>query len=160
MAGARGKSSDHDAGRSSVEPLSAADRARGRRLAIVSHPAGNAFAIALTEHLPTIALLALGAGEGIVGGQSAVKMGANLLQLPTLLSTTLELLSRDSRWSSNEEIKITIATHPRVTFPVADRLVKTLSLLGIRKVIRRPGLNPAIKDMLVQRIPHKQLQGW
>ena len=72
------------AGTSAVEPLGEAERARGRRLAILSHPAGNAFAIALTEQLPTIALLALGAGEAIVGGQSAVKTGANLLQLPTL----------------------------------------------------------------------------
>jgi len=69
---------------SPVEPLDEADRALGRRLAIVSHPAGNAFAIALTEYLPTIALLALGAGETLVGGQSAIKTGANLLQLPTL----------------------------------------------------------------------------
>jgi len=83
-----------------------------------------------------------------------------ILRIPTLLPTTLELLSRDSRWNSNEEIKIAIATHPRVTFPVADRLVETLSLLGIRKVIRHPGLNPAIKDKLVQSVPHKQLQGW
>lgn len=64
--------------------LDPSDRARGRRLAIVSHPAGNAFAMALTEHLPTLALLALGAGESMVGGQSAIKTGANLLQLPTL----------------------------------------------------------------------------
>lgn len=83
-----------------------------------------------------------------------------LLRLPTLLPTTLELLSHDSRWNSNEEIKITIATHQRVTFPVADRLVETLSLVGIRKVIRRPGLDPAIKTKLIQKIPHKQLQGW
>jgi hypothetical protein len=68
----------------SVETLSDADRALGRRLAIVSHPAGNAFALALSEHLPTLALLALGAGESVVGGQSAIKTGANLLQLPTL----------------------------------------------------------------------------
>lgn len=83
-----------------------------------------------------------------------------VLRIPTLLPTTLELLSRESRWTGNEEIKIMIATHPRVTFPVADRLVRTLSLPGIRKVIRLPGLNPAIKDRLVQTIPHKQLQGW
>jgi Na+/melibiose symporter-like transporter len=68
----------------SVERLSEADRARGRRLAIGSHPAGNAFAMALSEHLPTLALLALGASESVVGGQSAIRMGANLLQLPTL----------------------------------------------------------------------------
>jgi hypothetical protein len=83
-----------------------------------------------------------------------------LLRLPTLLPTTLEVLSRDARWMSSEELKITIATHPRVTFHVAERLVKTLSIVGIRRVIRRPGLNPAIKQKLVQTIPHKQLQGW
>jgi len=68
----------------STERLSEADRARGRRLAMVSHPAGNAFAMALSEHLPTLALLALGASESVVGGQSSIKTGANLLQLPTL----------------------------------------------------------------------------
>ncbi len=83
-----------------------------------------------------------------------------ILRVPTLLPTTLELLSRDSRWNDNEEIKITIATHPRVTLPVAERMVKTLSLAGIRKIIRRPGLNPALKDKIVQSVPHKQLQGW
>lgn len=67
-----------------IEPLCDADRALGRRLAIVSHPAGNAFALALTEQLPTLALMALGASEFVVGGQSAIKTGANLLQLPTL----------------------------------------------------------------------------
>jgi len=71
-------------GNSSVERLSDADRARGRRLAMISHPAGNAFAMALSEHLPTLALLALGASESVVGGQSAIRTGANLLQLPTL----------------------------------------------------------------------------
>ena len=82
MAGAQlGESSAGDA---SAQRLSDADRARGRRLAIVSHPAGNAFAMALSEHLPTLALLALGASESVVGGQSAIKTGANLLQLPTL----------------------------------------------------------------------------
>ncbi|MFP6656238.1 MAG: MFS transporter, partial [Myxococcota bacterium] len=64
--------------------LSEADRAKGRRLAILSHPAGNAFALALTEHLPTLALLALGANESMIGGQSSIRTGAYVLQLPTL----------------------------------------------------------------------------
>jgi hypothetical protein len=64
--------------------LTDAERTRGRRLAFASHPAGNAFAAALTDHLPTLALLALGASESFVGGQSAIKTSANLLQLPTL----------------------------------------------------------------------------
>lgn len=67
-----------------TERLSDEDRARGRRLAIASHPAGNAFALALTEQLPTLALLALGASESMIGLQSTIKTGSNLLQLPTL----------------------------------------------------------------------------
>jgi MFS family permease len=72
------------AGNAGAPRLSDSDRARGRRLAILSHPAGNAFAMALSEHLPTLALLALGASESVVGGQSAIKAGSNFLQLPTL----------------------------------------------------------------------------
>lgn len=66
------------------EGLSAAERARGRRLAITSHPAGNTFAMALSQHLPTITLVALGASESMIGAQSAFATGATLLQLPTL----------------------------------------------------------------------------
>ena len=83
-----------------------------------------------------------------------------MLRLPHLLPTTLEVFSLDPRWQASEEVKITIATHPRVSFSVAERLVRTLTIVGIRRVIRRPGLNPAIKQKLVQSIPHKQLQGW
>ena len=75
---------EESAGNASVESLTEADRARGRRLAMLSHPAGNAFAMALSEHLPTLALLALDASESVVGAQSAIRTGANLLQLPTL----------------------------------------------------------------------------
>ncbi len=67
-----------------AEGLSTSERARGRKLTIASHPAGNAFGMALTDHLPTLTLMALGAGEAMIGAQSAIKTGATLLQLPTL----------------------------------------------------------------------------
>ena len=47
-----------------------------------------------------------------------------------------------------------------MTFLVAERMVKNLSLVAIRKVLRNPGLNPAIKAKIVQSIPGKRLQGW
>ena len=83
-----------------------------------------------------------------------------LLKLPMLLPTTLEVLSRDPRWTSHEEIRVVIATHPRVPFPVAERMIEDLSLVNIRQLIRRAGLKPALKDRLVATIPHKKLQGW
>jgi hypothetical protein len=65
-------------------PLSEGQRARGRRLAIASHPAGNAFRMVFTQHLPTLALVALGASELLVGVQSAFVYLFIALQLPTL----------------------------------------------------------------------------
>jgi len=64
--------------------LPAAERARGRLLAITSHPAGMTHRMVLTDHLPTLALVALGASESVVGLQRAFIYLAILLQLPTL----------------------------------------------------------------------------
>jgi hypothetical protein len=67
-----------------AEPLAAAERARGRRLAIASHPFGMTHRIVMSEHLPTLALVALGASEGLVGLQRTCVHLAVLLQLPAL----------------------------------------------------------------------------
>lgn len=66
------------------EPLPESQRARGRRLAIASHPFGMTFQMVFTEPLPTLALLALGASETLVGVQMALARVFLLLQLPTL----------------------------------------------------------------------------
>ena len=65
-------------------PLSAEDCARGRRLAITSHPLGNTFRLIFTQHLPTLALVSLGASEFQVGLQSSFVFVFIALQLPTL----------------------------------------------------------------------------
>ncbi len=65
-------------------PLDSQARARGRRLAIASHPAGMTHRMVYTDHLPTLALVALGASEGLVGLQRTLVFAAVLLQLPTL----------------------------------------------------------------------------
>ncbi|MGH0037006.1 MAG: MFS transporter [Myxococcota bacterium] len=64
--------------------LPEAERARGRRLAVLSHPAGMTHRMAFTDQLPTLALVALGASEGLVGAQRFLVLIAVLLQLPTL----------------------------------------------------------------------------
>jgi len=66
------------------EPLDPRERARGRRLAIASHPAGMTHRMSTTEHLPTLALLALGASEAVVGAQRTLVYLAVGLQLPVL----------------------------------------------------------------------------
>jgi MFS family permease len=67
-----------------TRPLSADERARGRRLAIASHPAGMTFYMVFTTQLPTLALVHLGASEAAVGLQNGFMAGLQPLQLPTL----------------------------------------------------------------------------
>jgi hypothetical protein len=64
--------------------LAPALRARGRRLAITSHLAGMTHRLVYTDQLPTLALVALGASDSIVGLQRALEPVGQLLQLPTL----------------------------------------------------------------------------
>lgn len=64
-------------------PLSARERARGRRIAISSHGLAMTFAMVFGSHLPTLALVSLGASETVIGLQSALKL-ADVLQLPAL----------------------------------------------------------------------------
>ena len=65
-------------------PLEEGERARGRFLAIASHPAGNTFRHVFTQQLPTLALVALGASELQVGLQGSFIFAFVALQLPTL----------------------------------------------------------------------------
>ena len=65
-------------------PLDDEARARGRRLAITGHPAGMTFRMVFSQHLPTLALVALGASELLVGVQNALVFACIALQLPVL----------------------------------------------------------------------------
>ncbi|MCH2186797.1 hypothetical protein MK280_13095 [Myxococcota bacterium] len=69
-------------------PLGEESRRRGRRLAIASHPLGMTFSMVFTQHLPTLALVALGASETVVGLQSAFGI-ADLLRLPALRAVSI-----------------------------------------------------------------------
>lgn len=61
-----------------------AEQARGRRLALLSHPFHMTFRRLFTEDLPTLALVSLGAGDAAVGLQRAFEPLSALLQLPAL----------------------------------------------------------------------------
>src|SRR5690606_38466068 len=67
-----------------AEALSPAERRRGRRLAVLSHPAGMTHRTLYTEQLPTLALVGLGASEALVGLQRAFEPASQLLQLVAL----------------------------------------------------------------------------
>jgi predicted MFS family arabinose efflux permease len=60
------------------------EQARGRRLALLSHPFAMTYRRLVTEDLPTLALVSLGAGDAVVGLQRAFEPLSALLQLPSL----------------------------------------------------------------------------
>ncbi|CAG0986325.1 hypothetical protein MYXO_02148 [Myxococcaceae bacterium] len=67
-----------------ADALPAAEQARGRRLALSSHPFQMTFRRLFSEDLPTLALVSLGAGDAAVGLQRAFEPLSALLQLPAL----------------------------------------------------------------------------
>jgi len=67
--------------------LDAAERARGRRLVVASHPLGMTHHRVFTAELPTLALIGLGAGDAIVGLQRSFEPLLQVLRLPTLRAT-------------------------------------------------------------------------
>jgi len=80
----------------------------------------------------------------------------NLLRRTELLPSTLELIATDPRWPlGDEELRILIATHPRVTFVTADRVASQLTDLGRDRLVRRPGLQPGVKQKLMAQLSRK-----
>jgi len=82
-----------------------------------------------------------------------------LLRRTDLLPSTLEIVAGDPRWTTDEELKIMVATHPRVTFLTADKVVNQLSPLALDRVVRRPGLQPGVKQKLMVRLSRKNRGG-
>ena len=110
-------------------PLSEALRTRGRRLAIASHPAGNTFRMVFSQHLPTLALVGLGASELEVGLQNAFVFAFIALQLPTLRAV--------SRFSKRS---ILLASH-------AFALLAALPLVFWSSIEALPGATPVAVAM-------------
>lgn len=79
----------------------------------------------------------------------------NIARVPHLLPTTLEIMATDPRWLQDDELKIMIATHPRVTFQTADRIVSGMSDILLQRLLSRSGLQPAVRAKLMARLTRK-----
>jgi hypothetical protein len=71
---------------------------------------------------------------------------------PLLAPSTLDVLAADPRWARDEELRVAVATHPRVPMPLAERIVKDLPQPALRKILHRPSTNPAIREKVVRRL--------
>jgi hypothetical protein len=79
-----------------------------------------------------------------------------LTRMQSLLPSTMEIIAKDQRWSRSDELKIQIATHPRASFEVVDKLISSISDLLLQRVIHRPGLNPAVREKVMRRLARKR----
>ena len=124
-------------------PLDEAARRQGRRIAISSHPLGMTFSLVFTQHLPTLALVSLGASEAVVGLQSG--LGAmDLLRLPALRAVSV--LSKRTILIAGQVVALAAAA-PLLVFPIlldqsrrgdGDRAVAIalISLIGVTAAVR------------------------
>ena len=76
----------------------------------------------------------------------------SLATVPHLQPSTLELLSRDTRWVNDEEINCAIVAHPRTPLVLAMKIVDKLKPPAIKKLIQRPGVPPSIRTQLQRRL--------
>jgi hypothetical protein len=78
-----------------------------------------------------------------------------LARVRHLAPATVTLISEDPRWAGNEELKLLLATHPRVTFQTADRIASSLGELALQRLLRRSGLQPGVRKKLMAKLAHK-----
>ena len=80
-----------------------------------------------------------------------------LARMNQLLPNALETMARDPRWQHDEELKVLLATHPQVTLVLAEEIVASMSELGLKKVVQRPGLHPDLRAKIVNPVLRRRM---
>ncbi len=68
-----------------------------------------------------------------------------------LLSGTLDALANNPRFKDDEELRMTIAVHPRVSQFTAEKVTATLKVPQIKKLLAKPGLNQILREKLFRK---------
>jgi len=68
-----------------------------------------------------------------------------------LISGTLDALSNDPRFRDDEDLRIAIASHPRVSMVTAERVTADFKAPQLKKILAKPGLNQLLREKLVRR---------
>jgi hypothetical protein len=64
---------------------------------------------------------------------------------------TLESLANNPRFKDDEELRMAIAVHPRVSISTAERVTASLKLPQIKRLLAKPGLNQILREKLFRR---------
>jgi len=68
-----------------------------------------------------------------------------------LMSGTLDALANDGRFKDDEELRMVIATHPRVSMTTAEKVTANFKLEQLKKLLAKPGLNQLLREKLFRR---------
>jgi hypothetical protein len=68
-----------------------------------------------------------------------------------VMSGTLDALASDLRFKDDEELRMTVATHPRVSLSTAERVTLDFKVPQLKKLLARPGLNQLLREKLFRR---------
>jgi hypothetical protein len=77
---------------------------------------------------------------------------SGLLASQFLGSSVLDTLAADHRWARHEEIRMAIASHPRVSLATGERIVSELPSAALRKLLKRPGVNAQLREKVVRKL--------
>lgn len=68
-----------------------------------------------------------------------------------LMPGTLDALAQDSRFKGDEDLRMAIAVHPKVSAATAEKVTADLKLPQVRALLAKPGLNPLLREKLFRR---------
>jgi hypothetical protein len=68
-----------------------------------------------------------------------------------LMPGTLDALSNDVRFRGDDEIRMAIAVHPRVSIGTAERVTADFKTPQLKKLLAKPGLNQRLREKLFKR---------
>ena len=65
---------------------------------------------------------------------------------------TIDLLAGDLRFRNDEELRMLLATHPRVSMPTAEKLTADFVGPQLKRLLARPGLGPLLREKLFRKL--------
>ena len=74
-----------------------------------------------------------------------------IVRKKNLLPHTLEMISKDPRWSNADQVKILVATHRNSSLATAERSATGLTGRLLNQLLNSPNLHPALKSRLVRQ---------
>jgi len=68
-----------------------------------------------------------------------------------LMFGTLDALANDPRFRQDEELRMAVAVHPRVSLSTAEKVTADFKEPQIKKLLAKPGLNQILREKLLRR---------